>query len=178
MVPPNSTAALAAGAAQPVVAISSPQYAAPSFINGALTVMGFRSRITQTLTYYVFDIPTNSGNFGLQVFNPAGVLTFDSSRQYARVVDVFGGPTRAHWEGSRTYPAGRAYAVVQLNTATRREIENVGGKYSATYFSSMSQVSGNVVQTSMQRYLTKDVAAQATTEDSSASFAVIDVTGY
>lgn len=37
-------------------------------------------------TYYIFDVTSASGGFGLQIFTSSGELAFDSSRNYLRVV--------------------------------------------------------------------------------------------
>lgn len=58
--------------------------------------------------------------FGLQVFDATGKCTFDSSFQYARVIDVKSEVgAGAFPSGSVTYPAGRVYATAWLQQAWR-----------------------------------------------------------
>lgn len=70
-----------------------------------------------TLTWYVFDVGVGTGaSFGCQVFNAAGQLIFDAAGKQARVRDystsLAGNGDPADWVGTRTYDAGRSYAVV------------------------------------------------------------------
>lgn len=138
--------------------------------------------ITATVNYYIFDQPVASGaNHGMQIYNAAGVLVFDALNKYARVVDIFGGAALANWTPSRSYPAGRTYAVVQLKKAYQKEvINNGGGNWDVNWYSSAIQVNGVAVTGKMLKYKTDNVSVLPTgaINDPSAQFAVLDVTGY
>ncbi len=73
----------------------------------------FRTSTSGTVEIYGFkDTPAQamSGNFGLQLFNENGVLTFDSSNNFMKVANVFTVPTT----GMKVEPwpeAGNKYAV-------------------------------------------------------------------
>lgn len=51
----------------------------------------------------------SGANHGLQVFNAAGTMVYDSALKYLRVVDFFTEDVTASW--TRSYTAGRRYAV-------------------------------------------------------------------
>ena len=133
--------------------------------------------------YYMFDKPLfqpTNGEALIQLFNAAGQVTFDSRLKYARVIDVFGGATQAEWATTKTYAAGRKYAVVQLRTAWRRStVRAGGGRYTLSYRSAMARVVGNQVITSFQVDTVKEnFNRPLELSDMGATFAVIDVTGY
>lgn len=176
------------GADSPLVAVRSTNPAMSPLVNTTATTpfIQLRGRDGDTaidVDYYMFDKPLASlasGNAGLQVFSPSGVLTFDSRLQYARVVDIFGGDTQGAWAGTRTYPAGRKYAVAQLKTAWRKSTTNAGGGfYNLTYRSSMARVVDNQVITSFQIDTIKiEFDRPLNIDNMAATFAVLDVTGY
>jgi hypothetical protein len=67
------------------------------------------------IDYWIYDVPVSSGqNAGMQIFNSAAQLVFDSGRKYLRVVDSFAFDASQIGTGSqtKTYPAGRDYAFV------------------------------------------------------------------
>lgn len=69
----------------------------------------------QPFQYYVFDNMTPRGDFGIEVFNPSGVLTFTSNRQPLRV--VFAARPSGVLDGGRLYlgmtpPDPQSYAVL------------------------------------------------------------------
>lgn len=133
--------------------------------------------------YFVFDVPQPSGQtFGLMVYRADGSLAFDSGNKYARVVDIYGGANLTDWEPTKTYAAGRKYAVVQLKRAYRKEVENMGGGvYNITWYMSGSRVVSNQVTGDMIVYKTDTVSpgsAPPSVTDYSATFAVLDVTNY
>ncbi|WP_247308179.1 hypothetical protein [Ralstonia pseudosolanacearum] len=75
------------------------------------------------IKYWVFDrAPASSGSYGFQVFDAAGNLTFDSSRQQARIVGITGGIFEI--------PAGRIYAVAvqRIGYAVRVYPASEGGR--------------------------------------------------
>lgn len=67
-----------------------------------------------SFTYYVFDRPVDSGSTsGVQVFDSAGRLTFDSGRKYLRVMGV--GNHDINTSGTvSSYPGTRTYAVTTM----------------------------------------------------------------
>lgn len=167
----------------PIVAISPAQFAYVSSLlpsGQSFRYGGGISRPT-SIDYYVFDTPViQPGNFGLQVYNALGQLTFDSGMKYARVVDIFGGSTEASWAGTRTYEAGRKYSVAQLASGLIRESERVGSTYTNTWRRSMARIVGNVLTTSLVLANRREGDASPVTpvNETGATFAVIDVTGY
>ena len=173
------------GVSSPMIALAS-----ASAFSGIKNVLSDLSQFTiqgeappaSNVDYFIFDVPLASGlSHGLQVFNTAGTLVFDAGNKYARVVDVYGGPNTSDWTPSRTYAAGRTYAVVQLKRAYRKQVVAVGGGggFDVTWYMSGSRVVSNVVTGKMIIYKEQNVAsAPAAVNDNSAMFAVIDVTGY
>jgi hypothetical protein len=91
------------------------------------SVLAWRCAARCTLITYVpsagiavewwrFDTsPPAPSNHGLQVFNPAGALVFDSGDVCAKVLDVFESPLGIDG-GAHVYP-GKRIAVVQNNAA-------------------------------------------------------------
>jgi hypothetical protein len=137
--------------------------------------------VTSAVNYYIFDKPTSSGvNQGLQVFDAAGGLVFDSGNKYARVVDIFGGAAEANWTPARVYPAGRTYAVVELKRAYRKEVTSLGGgNYDISWLISSFRMVGTTFEGKMIQYKEAlSVPIQTAVTDNSAQYAVLDVTGY
>lgn len=178
--------AITNGVDSPCIAILSDRPAVVRNINNAssprFALRGRDGPVSTNVEYFIFDKPLQSmavGSVGIVVKTAAGVVCFDSRLKYARVVDVFGGPALADWVGTRTYAAGRKYAVAQLQTARRITSQNLGGgSFEVTWTNSMSQVVDNVVTTTMTDYQTKPASAARTESNLGATFAVIDVTGY
>lgn len=91
---------------------------------------------------YIFDVaPTTPANrYGLQVFNEAGVCTFDASRRFMRIVDVIqdNAPVSTNpWVGSNpfkrySYPVDHKLAVIPLkegyHVVYSRDSEQMYGK--------------------------------------------------
>ncbi len=80
-----------------------------------------------TLEFYVFRAHRPSGqNFGMQVFDGAGNMTYDSGRAPFNIITETGGP------GDYWLPGGRKYAVVVASTfveiETRVEYIGVGAQ--------------------------------------------------
>jgi len=179
---------LANGFNSPIVALTSDRPARVGIINttAATPFIGLRGREgdpAANMDYYMFDKPLSSlavGNAGLKVYNASGQLTFDSRLKYARVVDIFGGETQGQWVGTRTYAAGRKYAVAQLRSAWRKSTSNAGGGfYDLTFRTSMARVVDNQVITSLQIESVKiEFDRPLNIDNMSAQFAVLDVTGY
>lgn len=69
---------------------------------------------TITLTVYLFDVPKASGFFGLQIFNDAEQVTFDSSQKYMRIIyDREFSDFNKIAGVAINLPLGRTYAVLQ-----------------------------------------------------------------
>ncbi|WP_134929257.1 hypothetical protein [Pseudomonas protegens] len=74
----------------PIVAVASSGFSSLRSMSagaGNTFTFNFLTVSALTLTVYVFDVPTNQGKFGLQTFNQAGVIAFDSSRSYMRILN-------------------------------------------------------------------------------------------
>lgn len=173
------------GMQSPMIALASQSYTGVKSMLSSLASFTVQGPLVGSapVDCYIFDVPTPSGlTQGLMVYNAAGQLVFDSGNKYARVVDVYGGSALADWTPSRTYAAGRTYAVVQLKRAYRKEVEEVDpGVYDITWYMSGARVVSNVVTGNMIIYKQDQVtagSAPAQVTDYSATFAVLDVTGY
>lgn len=101
----------------PVVAFSGPGYVAIHSMSqsGNNFTFNFIVNTAQTITAYVFDVPTSSGNFGLQIFNDNEELTFDSSRPYMKIVkDIDFSNYNPILGAPQGLPVpGRKYAILQ-----------------------------------------------------------------
>ena len=83
-----------------------------------------------TVDYWIFDVKgTPSTGYGLQVFNAAGQLMFDSSSKIALVAGDGNYPGTA--TVNTVLPAGRTYAAVAVAAGNGREGRDtfVGGMY-------------------------------------------------
>lgn len=71
--------------------------------------------VDTTVTYWVFDSQDSSPaeSFGLQVYNSSGLLCFDSSRKYLRVLQYFNGGTGNTFPGKSViaFPCTFSYSV-------------------------------------------------------------------
>lgn len=102
--------------------------------------------------WYVFDLKsTVSSNIGLQVYNQLGELVYDSAQKPMRIVDYVVFTNESEWNNvSRTYPAGRDYAVIIGSYATKFTSESLGKSACGWdiqqdgYYSGAS-VNGNVI---------------------------------
>lgn len=171
---------------KPVMAVRSTDYAAAASASGPNALIW--SAGGAAVTWYQFDTPTNSGDYGFQVFNAAGKLTFDAIQKYARVRGLMSGVA------SQTFDAGRAYAVAILSPARRRRIETRPDTPPSTLVyvdiydeGIVPRVVGATVSTAWQTIvfapglLPQDpgtVPAGWADNPANAQFAVIDVTGY
>lgn len=101
----------------PVVAIASQGFASLRSMSagaGGTFTFNFLTASAVTLTVYVFDVPVSEGTFGLQTFNQAGKITFDSSRPYMRMLrDIQFSDYNQILNNPVTLPAGKACAVMQ-----------------------------------------------------------------
>lgn len=106
-------------ATNPVVALGG--NASNWLIVGAVNISGgtwtFRvySDSDVDFTYYVFDVPTTSGSFGLEVFNSSGALQYTSGRYPFRPVQLV---TAVIGDGEKTttLASGRTYAIATVAT--------------------------------------------------------------
>lgn len=63
--------------------------------------------------WWAFDLPTDTGlPYGMRVWNASGQIMFDSNRPHARVIDGVALNAGNSFSATRTYDAGRKYAVV------------------------------------------------------------------
>lgn len=104
-------------------------------------VQAFRVVGTSPLRYYVFGVKSSSDGYGLQVFNAAGTLTFDSSWKPFNVAGII-------TSGSMTLAAGRTPAVLFLSQATYNRGQIVAANpfswiFVREYGGGMAQISGN-----------------------------------
>jgi hypothetical protein len=80
------------------------------------------------LTYYAFDRAPNVAvaNYGLQVFDAAGNITFDALRSPMRIVGSFSAPGNSGSSG--TYASGRTYAVAVTGGSWLFPVPGGGGQ--------------------------------------------------
>ena len=133
-----------------------------------------------------------ANNAGLQVFNASGALVFDSRLRYARVVDVFAGPTLEVNTVTRTYTAGRTYAVITAKRANFMEQEVRDDPFSPPgwynyrrrWWSCRARYSGASIIAGWHALAWGDwsgalqVIPNPITDDRVSQFMVLDVTGY
>lgn len=103
-------------------------------------IQAFRVVGTSQLRYYVFGVKSSSDGYGLQVFNAAGTLAFDSSWKPFNVAGVI-------TSGSVTLAAGRTPAVLFISQATFSRGDIVAQNpnswiFQRSYGGGMAQISG------------------------------------
>lgn len=115
----NTTIALPTAVSGTVMALSCPVYcqlAAATEVHAALRVGLYPTNVL----WWRFGPPIEPGaNYGLVVRDAAGALMFDATQKPARVVDAVQIPIGNNFYTSRTYPAGRDYAVLLSDTFFR-----------------------------------------------------------
>lgn len=109
------TGSLTVTGTMPMVAIAGGPAALHSITTvGSSFKFNFITANATTLTVYLFDIPTATGTFGLQIFNDAEQVTFDSSRKYMKIIYD---RTFSNFEeingAALQLPIGRTCAVLQ-----------------------------------------------------------------
>lgn len=169
----NLVIALRSSAPCLVYWISATQYVILSSTNGA------------SVTVYLFgDPPAAGGSSGLQVYNAAGQLVFDSDQKYMRVAGFEIMP--GHID-SFSYPAGKTYAAITSGGFWGRTIVTGAPPGASNYYQSEWQRSGSswsgvtLNTVGIQTYLGffPDSAGAITYESLSDTFIlVLDVTGY
>lgn len=167
--------------------------ATPPTVPGAGLLAYQRSDMAGTnYTWWRYDAPQPSGaHYGLQVFNAAGNVIFDATLQYARVVDMFMGP--ASGTLTKTYAAGRAYAVitgkrgvlVEQQVRADPDSGHPFYNYRRRFIQSRTYVSGNQVIAGWYTPAWADnwsgplmVIPDPAADDTAAQYIVLDVTGY
>jgi len=145
-----------------------------------------------TYKWWRFDVPIPSGaTHGLQIFNAAGECTFDAMLKYARVVDVFAGPTSG--TVTKSYASGREYAVIMVKRGVivEQQVRNDPGSppgwynYRRRFIQSRAYVSGSQVIAGWYTPEWADswsgplqVVPSPTMDDTAAQYIVVDSTGY
>lgn len=144
-----------------------------------------------TCNYFIFDAPPatiSGGSAGLQVWNSAGALCFDSSYQYMRVLDLLAGSATFPLIGTRTethsYPGVGNVAIVPMQQAMRINVVTlpVGPGGLDMNFRDVFTVTGNALNTtvtlidSLEYEQPGDAVAYIT--QPAYSFLVLDVTNY
>lgn len=168
----------------PIVAIrsSATVYAVTQHRSASsVTVTLWSQPANSSVELFVFDRPIETpGNFGLQVFDADGKCTFDSSRQYGRV--VASNPPVGDWIGV----SGRTYAAAILSQRWLHEFENTNqpGVFDHYYYSSAVRSIPNGMWTS-PRYVYQVVPESHPARpdnyfrgNSQPLIVVLDVTGY
>lgn len=180
-----------AGLASPVVAVRCTTAQAYGELGSGNTSLRIRGNPGASVTYYIFDTPVGSGlHQGLQVFNAAGVLCFDSGRSYARVRAAITGDIRTA-VGTYTYDSGRTYAVAFPTKGRVRDWDSISSrcppdqfKYRRRAWDGAAQVSGSSVILSFWQWRNETSYGDCTNREpkifNSYPFAmmVLDVTGY
>lgn len=155
-----------------------------------VTAYRYTSLTLDAHSWWNFNRPIALGTYGLQVFDAAGNCTFDAAQQYARVVDVFNGP--ATGTITKTYTAGRVYAVVTAKRGLKTEQEvrpdpsSPAGWYNyrrqlflaRAYASGASIIAGWHANPLGEWSPPIQVVPSPTAADAASQFMVLDVTGY
>lgn len=137
--------------------------------------------------YYVFGISSFTSNYGLQVFDDAGQVVYDTGRKPFNVVDIITSYT------TKNYSLGRNYAAVfisQRSLTTQNFIpQGGGGVYlvSQTYETDFAQISSNTVTTSFDfasiisglQFISPPIPPNGNFgNDLTIKMMILDVTGY
>ncbi len=138
-----------------------------------------------SFNWWHFGVPAAGANYGLQVFDAAGNLTFCGALKYARVVDTFTGPGIGAGTVTKTYAAGRTYATITSRLAFN-EWEQRGTapdqEHRVITHRLRSRVNGTQVQATWVSTVTIDwtpgPGTTVPTPTHSPSIIVVDVTGY
>ncbi|HCA5814775.1 TPA: hypothetical protein SH377_002590 [Pseudomonas aeruginosa] len=111
--------------------------------------------MTRKLMVYIFDRMQVGGNFGLQTFDTAGNITFNTNQIPLRIAGMYSPPAIVDSNGSAqlptttwTLPPGRTYAV---NTASLRMGLDVqeypaGGSPHSSLLEEMVSIDGNILK--------------------------------
>lgn len=149
--------------------------------------------------YWIFDVPpASTSHAGLQIYNAAGELTFDSSLKYARYASYFTTNDVLMSPGSVTLTAGKKYAVVMLKSGWEfaRDVKQEGPNspegnyyYREKFNHGGAAVNNNVVSFSWNddsvygdwsdhAYTAYAIAQLATYGHYAVQALILDVTGY
>lgn len=142
----------ASGISWPLCAIRSTSlalaYTLTSTSSVSYTVVGGGSGYN----WYVFDLAnTPVSSVGLHVYNASGQLVYDSGRNPMRIVDYLVFNSEAEFNGAtRTYPAGRTYAVIIGKYASKFISQSLnrdacGWEIQQDWYYSGARVNNNVV---------------------------------
>lgn len=73
----------------------------------------FNGAVGDSIPYYVFDKPpAPSGNFGIELYDAAGNLTYSIQNKPLRIVEAVSGAVPPGVALDKTYVAGRQYAAI------------------------------------------------------------------
>lgn len=103
-----------------------------------------------TIKYWIFDQPTQAGSLGLQVFDQASKLVFDSSREYMRVMGLITQTGTFPYFGLKTTEytfASNSLAVVSCQQAIKTDEYGSGQGNGYTVYSITARPLGNKVIT-------------------------------
>lgn len=148
-----------------------------------------------TVQWWCFDVPDVTSNAGLQVFNSAGTLVFDSGNKYARVLNYWMPANNSAWTGAvqTLGGSGRTYAIAYCSPWWyKNALSSTAGcggsqrKYSLFYEGSMCSVTGSPNTFTFDRITYRDdggVFGECSSGDPRSRtgqpiFAFLDVTGY
>jgi hypothetical protein len=146
---------------------------------------GFFTESASVVEWWRFDVsPPAASNFGIQVFNSAAELVFDSGDVSAKVLDVFESsiaptPPPYNVEGiPRTY-SGKKIAVVQNNAAGLLTgfAGSPGGIMRMAYTARMPDDATVVIDYYMVEFRTQAPPFFGTRTTSHPNYMVMDVTG-
>lgn len=170
-------------------------HANPPVNNGqGLVAYKYNSAVGDTYDWWRFDEPQfTQSNYGLQLFDANGNVIFDATQKYARMVDLF--PGHPVDTVTRTYPAGRTYAVITAKRGliVERQVRpdpesgHPWYNYRTRFITARAYVSGNQVVASWWGPEWHDldtwsppiqVIPNTTAPDRVSQFIVVDVTNY
>ncbi len=160
--------------------------------NGAFRVVAELEYQNQQITYYIFDFPSliAPSALGFKVWNPAGVLVFDSGMKWLKIRNISntGGSTAT---GSFQAPAGLTYATMLCTYASAIRFSQFGGADglgNATFIvdgeaTGVYPTAQGMTWAPIRTYRGLQIRATATPPPQGAgvspgSVALVDVTGY
>lgn len=145
------------------------------------------------VSWWSFDMPQVVSSSGLQIYNSAGILVFDSGNKYARVVDYWMPANNSAWKNAvKTYANGRTMAVAYCSPwwykSALQSTSGCGGsqtKYRLQYEGMMSRVTtlDNSFTFTREIYRDEGSFGECTANDPRSRtgqpvIAFVDVTGY
>jgi hypothetical protein len=162
------------GLVNPVIVLTGTQVAYASIFDNGGGNFTFNivtsSTVGAVIPFMIFDMtPTGTSNFGIEVFDVSGNVTFNAVNKYFRVTDTFAAGLTSGV--SNTYTAGRSYGVAFNRLGYR--FSNQAGNVQVVG----CRVNANVV-TSGGVIVDSQPGTPTFINESQGQFTVVDVTNY